>query len=69
MHLPRRIMLLIYLVKSFDLVTLKWTDIFIKFNVVQVFLFLNPYMSEFSDPQKPKNGQIHSSSSYKNAAS
>ena len=34
-----------------------------------IFLFLNPYISEFSDTQKPENGRLHSSNSYKNAIS
>ena len=35
--------------------------------VDKFFLFLNPYMPEFSDPQYPENVWPHSSNSYKNA--
>ena len=43
--------------------------IYLKLNVVQIFLLLDPYIPEFSDPQKPENGRLHSSNSYKNATS
>ena len=41
--------------------------IFVELNVVQIFLFLNPFTPEFSNPQNLENVRPHSSNSYKNA--
>ena len=38
---------------------------FLKLGVVKIFLFLNPYIPEFSNPQNPENVLPRSSNSYK----
>ena len=37
-----------------------------KVGMVKIFLFLNLYLPEFSDPQNPENVRPRSSNSYKN---
>ena len=56
------------LYKAFYWVILQWIDIFFKLSEVKtIFLFLNPYLPEFSDPPNPENVRSHSSNSNENA--